>query len=106
MLSYTLNTRGRARYRRPLWTGLVPHNNIVFKVHYRLLLTQDVANILSEKSRVIIVYVDNNCRRVLLLPAGGSPAMSTDQSERALPRRLYVSLLVVLFNACIACLSN
>src|SRR5216683_3245977 len=32
--------------------------------------------------------------------------MSTDQSERALPRPLYVSLLVVLFNACIACLSN
>src|SRR5258708_12447092 len=32
--------------------------------------------------------------------------MSRDQSERALPRPLYVSLLVVLLNACIACLSN
>src|SRR5258708_17615437 len=32
--------------------------------------------------------------------------MSTDQSERALRRPLYVSLLFVLLNACIACLSN
>ncbi len=88
------------------WIGLVTHNDVLFIADYRSLLTQDVANILSDKGRVITVYVDNSDRPVLLLPAGGSPAMSRDQSERALPRPLYVSLLVVLLNACVACLSN
>src|SRR4051794_31603501 len=42
---------------------------------------------------------------MLLLPTGGSPGMSTDKSDRSVRRPLRASLLVVLFNACIACLS-
>src|SRR4051812_21152612 len=43
---------------------------------------------------------------MLLLPAGGSPAMSMDKSDHSIRRPLHVSLSVVLLHACIACLSN